>query len=462
MASKKKTPPSPPVPTIIGEEKRVLIIGYSTEAAYFDGVKGNPLLADYMQAVTILDIARENTQELVGMLLKAMQEKDNYDEIWIVTDNDKGNAYILDGNFINAIHLSCIEKDKKEMLLSSFSHLQKDENGKNYPEYFLSLRDFVTRIEPILGCEDTLNYIEILTSAASKNSDFEKFENKNPFALFQNHFFEDKKIKAFIYDPKKFKGFDPNWKNYVKLAYSCIAFEYWLLLHFEQNRMPFTLIDKIEDESKDAMTYLKNKYRPNYDKGYKKGKGNAYEILKDTANDNSSAQHQIAIERIITAIKNVQWLRNEMQGQLDLMENRWFKVNPYIKGLDELVSELLNIKQFDKEIPYFEDTIQVTVSADDNNIYIHFEITLATNEIVNNSHTSNFYLTYYGDSPKNRIFSSNINTLQISAGQPTSFVLSFSKSTISENEQNLRFVCKFPFYSNMREWVFLLSNEHYD
>lgn len=456
MASKKKTPPAPVPSTIIGEGKRILIIGYETEVAYFEGIKNNPILKDWTQSVTVLNISKEHTQELIGMIIKAMQEKDNYDEIWIVVDNDKGNAYIVDDTFSVKIKDSCIEAEVKTTLLAAFFPLEINKKGEKLPKYFLSLRDFVSKIEQILGCEDTLKYIEVLISAANKNTDFEKFENKNPFALFQNYFFENKKTKQFQYEPAKFKGFDSDWKSYTKLAYSCIAFEYWLLLHFEQNKIPFTLIDKIEDESKDVMTYLKNHYRPNYVKGYKKGKENAYEILKDTANDNSFVQHQAAIERMITAIQNTQWLKNEMQSELALMGNCWFKVNPYLKGLDELLSDLLNIKSFGKEILYYQDKIQISISSDDNKINIHFELILEGNEILNNLHKEYFYLTYYGDTPQNRIYPSEIHTIQIKANEKSAFSLSFSKSSIPQNAKNLRFVYKFSFYKNMREWIFLL------
>ncbi len=460
MTSKKKVLPLPIPSTIIGEGKRILIIGYKTEVAYFEGIKNNPLLADYMKTVTVLDISKENIQELVGMILKAMQEKKNYDEIWITVDNDKGNAYIVDEVFRRKIEDSCIENPIKNALLAAFFPLEIDKKGEKLPKHFLSLRDLGAKIEQILGCVNFLKYIEVLTNAVKKNADFENFENKNPFALFQNYFFEVKNkqtgIATYQHQTDKFTKFDPNWKSYVKLAYSCIAFEYWLLLHFEKNKMPFTLIDKIEDESKDVMTYLKNHFRPNYGKGYKEGAEDAYKILKDIPNDESMVQHQIAIERMITAIKNTQWLKNEMQNELELLGNRWFKVNPYIKGLDELVSDLLNIKPFEKQILYYEDKIQVTVTTDDSNIHIHFELILETKSIVNNAHKNGFYLSYYENKPEIRIYPSQMNTLHINANEKTNFTLSFSKSSIPENVENLRFVCKFPFYTGMREWIFLL------
>lgn len=84
--------------------------------------------------------------------------------------------------------------------------------------------------------------------------------------------------------------------NKISVALSIMCFEYWILLHFERTRKPFTKCDNI-------IGYIKKEHFEGYEKNI-----NAYTSLKD---------------KIDTALKHAKWLMKQNQNDLD----RGVKIN---------------------------------------------------------------------------------------------------------------------------------------
>jgi len=101
------------------------------------------------------------------------------------------------------------------------------------------------------------------------------------------------------------KAFSDAQKHGIKLGFSSIAFEHWILLHYEQNRTAFP-------KSQNVIDYLE---QAGYFTGYsKKADISIYPILKNLTK---------------TAIENAAWLRMEMAKILAACENKIYELNPY-------------------------------------------------------------------------------------------------------------------------------------
>jgi len=122
-------------------------------------------------------------------------------------------------------------------------------------------------------------------------------------------------------------------KSKIKIAFSSISFEHWLILHFEKCSHPF---ERSDCESRStrlapivcvcngttcAKTYLK---QPARYPAFEKGKSLLYDDLKS---------------RNFTAIENAAWIRKEKSPYTDI-----HLLNPYT-DVDNLLTELLNLKQ---------------------------------------------------------------------------------------------------------------------
>ena len=206
----------------------LLLVKGNTEAAYFDKLRRNSYLDGSLASVKI-EVAHDiKTARAI--------EKDNKEAhtIWFVTDNDKGNAFVLGEKtipFFTQLTDNQLPRLIREKLYSAY-----DSDKHNY---FLSIHDYLTWVSSAIGAEDAILFWDrIQHHTPEKNRDFEKFivaKNENETKL--------------------------------QLAYSCIAFEFWLLLHFEQNNTPFLWVDKDKDITVDVMTAFK-KCRKEYEKGY--------------------------------------------------------------------------------------------------------------------------------------------------------------------------------------------------
>jgi hypothetical protein len=105
----------------------------------------------------------------------------------------------------------------------------------------------------------------------------------------------------------------------VHIAFSSIAFEHWILLHFERNETTFAKSDHLIQQC-----FVERNLFKNYDKSRKT---DPYPKLSD---------------KTLTAIENAAWLRHRQQTALAEANGRVFDLNPYT-DVDELVKELLGI-----------------------------------------------------------------------------------------------------------------------
>ncbi|WP_333375269.1 RloB family protein [Microcoleus sp. C2C6] len=147
------------------------------------------------------------------------------------------------------------------------------------------------------------------------------------------------------------KAFSDAQKHGIKLGFSSIAFEHWILLHYEQNRTAFP-------KSQNVIDYLEQAgYFPGYSK---KADISIYPRLKD---------------RTKTAIENAAWLRMEMAKNLAACDNKIYELNPYTT-VDELVMKLLDFNPV--TYGYIKETLRISdYSITVNDVQRHGGITLS-------------------------------------------------------------------------------------
>ncbi len=104
--------------------------------------------------------------------------------------------------------------------------------------------------------------------------------------------------------------------NNISVALSVICFEYWILLHFEKTKKPFTKCDQI-------ISYIKEKHFNGYVKNI-----NAYTSLRD---------------KIDKAIENGKWLMKQNQNDID-RGSKIYNLSAYT-DVYILVQKLLNTKK---------------------------------------------------------------------------------------------------------------------
>ena len=147
------------------------------------------------------------------------------------------------------------------------------------------------------------------------------------------------------------KAFDDAHKHSIKLGFSSIAFEPWILLHYEQNPTAFP-------KSQNVIDYLEH---AGYYTGYsKKADVSIYPILKNLTK---------------TAIENAAWLRREMAKNLADCDNKKYEVNPYTT-VDKLVMKLLDFNPV--TYGYIKETLRISdFSITVNDVQRHCGITLS-------------------------------------------------------------------------------------
>jgi hypothetical protein len=272
-----------------------------------------------------------------GLLYTAMKEQKKalllykllYNEIWIVTDNDEGNAYKLDNNSLERIKASVpehiydtlkayqiVEMNVREEEKSKGEHLRK--------RYFLCYSDYELFLrEHILAPKD-LMYLDTIISKTSKGHDFTNLYDSDRRAFFYNDdgFISEKNKDGVEKFNKKY--FDEKCLNSIKIAYSSFSFEHWLLLHFEENNTPFY-------NSRAIIKYFDDNeyFERNFEKGwYLYGQRENGKVLKDF------------FSTAIQAINNNMWLNTIMQPQINAGKS-FYEVNPYTDVFC-LVNLLLN------------------------------------------------------------------------------------------------------------------------
>jgi hypothetical protein len=114
------------------------------------------------------------------------------------------------------------------------------------------------------------------------------------------------------------QAFEKAEQYHIQIAFSSIAFENWILLHFERNKTSFPKAQQVID-------YV---HQQNYLVGYdKKSNTNIYPKLKS---------------RTELAIENAVWLRHEMTKVFEQENGRIYQLNPYTT-VDYLVAKILEI-----------------------------------------------------------------------------------------------------------------------
>jgi len=137
----------------------------------------------------------------------------------------------------------------------------------------------------------------------------------------------------------------------IKLGFSSIAFEHWILLHYEQNPTAFP-------KSQNVIDYLEQAgYFPGYSK---KADISIYPRLQN---------------RTKTAIENAAWLRMEIANNLAACDNKIYELNPYTT-VDELVMKLLNFHPV--TYGYIKETLRISdFSITINDVQRHCGITVS-------------------------------------------------------------------------------------
>lgn len=422
----------------IGKSILIIVEGL-TEKNYFEGLKKNTILKNQLAGVNI-----EIKNSLVEMLWFAMEQHFNYEKIWLVFDNDKRNAFILDKNtFFN------LEKKLPNLIFEKIKNAYQE----NYYNYFLSRYDYLQWLKSVLGTNDALEYWDIIQTITPKNKDFENFESKNPYKPFlESELFKSKQTEKYTsINTHKARKFDVDWKNYTEKAYSCIAFEFWLILHFEQNKNAFLWVEKEKSENIDAFTYYRNKWRADYVKGdehvkkseTKKGKKEVFQCVAYTSllenyerlldEITVDEQYEILL-KVITAYRNALWLQREMQPILERQNYKWYEVNPYVDGLEKLVAELLNIKNSCEEISYFELGLKFNFS--NNLLLLEIQNDNSSSLILNNHAKKSFVIRNF----KNKTFEpENIATVQIQRGEHKIIEIRYAIPIIEQQNLMLHF-----------------------
>lgn len=345
--------------------KRILIVGEGpTEYCYFEGLCSE---FDVKSNYTVVIAPDKNTVDqhkgssVKGLLYEALKmqqdEKIPFDEVWIVTDNDEENAYKLDDH--NLLRLKTIvpeEVFKKMKPYQKYEMNVRDDEDKNRIRYFLSTLEYENFLKDHILEKDNYHLIDQIISNTNKKDNFTKL-----YDGYTGDFFFDahgKFVTTNSHDQIAFeeKYFSDKWLKDIKVAYSCIAFEYWILLHFEENVKPFynskELIKYMDDKSYFAGNYEKGKKR--YEKGWF-----LYENLRNPE-----------IKKFFTKVH--QAIRNNIYLNSTVIppDRKFYEINPY-SDVHKLTSILLS-KTIVEQIITHEDFKDIKVEVKLPQIIINF------------------------------------------------------------------------------------------
>jgi hypothetical protein len=209
--------------------KTILIVCEGeTEAAYFNALK-DVLSHRIALKIEVLPERPENAYSSLAKLIDVALgklEKNTYYEVWIITDNDEENAYKLDDPSITKIEQYSIAW-AEVLRLNQIRNMsvRSDEAERSRIQYFLHSAEyeaFLQNLFPLLFAAQIASIVSLTT----KRNSFEEIE-KGIVNFFEQY--QDKKL-----DKKEAKHL-----SNIKIAYSAISFEHWLLLHFEYNQTAF-------------------------------------------------------------------------------------------------------------------------------------------------------------------------------------------------------------------------------
>lgn len=334
--------------------KRILIVCEGpTEYSYFEG------LCDVFNIrkknnFNIVVLPENNNQpykgsSVKGLLYEAMKYKykHNYqdsDEVWIVTDNDEENSFKLDANSLFKIKLNInseiYERLEKLQIFQMNVRNSEEEKGENKRiRYFLNKLDYESfLLKNVLLTDAEQKFLDYIIENTNKSNDFELLYDGDCRAFFYDkdeNFLSKNSSGEEVFEEK---FFDKNWKKY-NVAYTSIAFEHWLLLHFEKNNHSFynsrEIIKFFDDKG-----YFNLEFKKNEPNGFIKG-FHLYTLLKE-ANSEIKSFFKFANQ----AVFNNLLLNNEMQTKIGL-NNKFYELNPFsdVFVLTNLLLNNNNIKQ---------------------------------------------------------------------------------------------------------------------
>jgi hypothetical protein len=198
------------------------------------------------------------------------------------------------------------------------------EGDQSEPNYFKGIKQFERE-----GLRNIALEVEI--GKTEKNTPFELVQE-----IVKKQKDEKKKRNAYdelwvVFDkdghPKMNETFQAAKKEGVKIAFSSISFEFWILLHFEKTTKAFSKCDQL-------ITYIESQ---NHMKEYEKNLTDVYNKTKD---------------KLEIAFHNAEFVRNQMKTANS--GANVFTLNTYT-NVDDLVKRLLN-----KERPYvFKDGFKI-------------------------------------------------------------------------------------------------------
>ena len=201
-------------------------------------------------------------------------------------------------------------------------------------------------------------------------------------------------------------------KKVVNIAFSSIAIEHWILLHYEQNKTAF-------NKSQDVINYLSEK---------------SYFI--DNPKDENTPIYSQLQYKTETAIQNAAWLRMEMKTEVEANDGKFYELNPYVT-VDELVRKLLNFKhvtygKINQIVGIAQISIKVNSSQQNQNL-LTINLTIINHQnigyLIKNSNQDFCVTNELGDS----FPMSNANSELIDSDTEKNITLNFSITNSSSN-----------------------------
>ena len=173
--------------------------------------------------------------------------------------------------------------------------------------YFENMKDFLGGnlffdVEP-LGCNKCTAY-ELVSYAKGKMENDDLRDGDEYWVVFDKN--------GYTKHPEAFE-LAQSGDHIVNIAFSSIAFEMWVLLHFEQSVVPY-------EKSEEIIKYLNRNHF-----AYSKTDADLYKHLKS---------------KIADALDNTAWLRYKQKSELE-SNNYIYKLNPYCT-IDSLIYKLFN------------------------------------------------------------------------------------------------------------------------
>lgn len=362
--------------------KRILIVCEGpTEYSYFEGLC-NVFNIRKKNNFNIVVLPENNNQpykgsSVKGLLYEAMKYKykHNYqdsDEVWIVTDNDEENSFKLDANSLFKIkpniNSEIYERLEKLQIFQMDVRNSEEEKGENKRiRYFLNKLDYESfLLQNVLLTDAEQIFLDSIIENTNKSNDFELLYDGDCRAFFYDkdeNFLSKNSSEEEVFEEKYF---DKNWRKY-KVAYTSIAFEHWLLLHFEKNNHGFynsrEIIKFFDDKGYFDLEFNKN--QPN---GFIKG-FHLYRLLKG-----ENSQIKSFFNLVNQAIFNNLLLNNEMQSKID-ENSKFYELNPF-SNVFVLTNLLLNNNNVKQAFVNIETTTisfeNLLVQFDQNKIKISF------------------------------------------------------------------------------------------